>query len=387
MLFQACRLAIAAVMLATMASAGFSQQSQQTAAPSTEAPASKKELIIGTKEAPPFAMKTPDGDWEGISIDLWRRIADQLGLQYRFQEKTLQDLLSGTRDGSLDAAVGALTITAEREKALDFSQPFYETGLSIAVPKGHSTWMAVLESIFSRNLILGVLGLLGVLLIVGTILWLLERRKNDHFNDGPTGFISSLLWSATTAAGHPHHKAPRTIAGELLAILWMLTSVIVISTFTALITSALTTTQLKGSIRGVEDLRSVSVGTVGSSEAADYLNGQRIGYQRFATLEEGLKALKNRELDALVYDRPLLAWQINQGFRDALDLLDPVFDRQTYGIALPAGSTLREPIDQAILGDTRTEWWKRLTFDYLGESPDHRAEPPTETAMFGHGHH
>ena len=35
-----------------------------------------RELVIGTKVAPPFAMKAEDGTWRGISIDLWLRIAD-----------------------------------------------------------------------------------------------------------------------------------------------------------------------------------------------------------------------------------------------------------------------------------------------------------------------
>ena len=38
----------------------------------------QRELVIGTKEAPPFAMKAADGTWNGISVDLWRRVADQL---------------------------------------------------------------------------------------------------------------------------------------------------------------------------------------------------------------------------------------------------------------------------------------------------------------------
>ena len=32
-----------------------------------------RELVVGTKEAPPFAMKAPDGSWTGLSIDLWRQ--------------------------------------------------------------------------------------------------------------------------------------------------------------------------------------------------------------------------------------------------------------------------------------------------------------------------
>jgi ABC-type amino acid transport substrate-binding protein len=53
---------------------------------------SARELVIGTKVAPPFAMKSEDGTWHGIGIDLWRRIAEQRHLRYRFQETTLNDL-------------------------------------------------------------------------------------------------------------------------------------------------------------------------------------------------------------------------------------------------------------------------------------------------------
>src|SRR4029079_12035259 len=63
---------------------------QETAPDASEAPAGagtqdtpggvaagfpRRELIIGTKEAPPFALKHADGTWTGISIELWRDIA------------------------------------------------------------------------------------------------------------------------------------------------------------------------------------------------------------------------------------------------------------------------------------------------------------------------
>ena len=55
---------------------------------------SEKELIVGTKEAPPFVMKRSDGTLYGISIDLWRRVAEQLHLRYHFSEQeTIQALL------------------------------------------------------------------------------------------------------------------------------------------------------------------------------------------------------------------------------------------------------------------------------------------------------
>jgi ABC-type amino acid transport substrate-binding protein len=48
---------------------------------------SGKELVIATKEAPPFVIKRADGTLYGISIDLWRQIAEQMHLRYHFSER------------------------------------------------------------------------------------------------------------------------------------------------------------------------------------------------------------------------------------------------------------------------------------------------------------
>ena len=55
--------------------------------------AQKKELLVATKEAPPFSMKAGDGTWSGISIALWTEIAGELDLRYRFVETDLQEML------------------------------------------------------------------------------------------------------------------------------------------------------------------------------------------------------------------------------------------------------------------------------------------------------
>jgi polar amino acid transport system substrate-binding protein len=85
---------------------------------------SQRELVIGTKQAQPFAMKAADGTWQGISMDLWRRVADQLHLHYRFaEEPDVQELIDGIVAEKFDVAVAALTVTAGREQLLDFTQP------------------------------------------------------------------------------------------------------------------------------------------------------------------------------------------------------------------------------------------------------------------------
>src|ERR1700688_2170210 len=119
----------------------------QTPEAADAAAASQQELVIGTKEAAPFAMKAADGSWSGISIDLWRRIADDLHLHYRLAEEAdVQALIDGVAAGRVDMAGAALAVTGERERVLDFTQAFYVTGLGIAVPAGgEASWRPIIR--------------------------------------------------------------------------------------------------------------------------------------------------------------------------------------------------------------------------------------------------
>lgn len=330
----------------------------------------KRELLIGTKEAAPFAIKAADGTWSGISIDLWRRIADRLGVTYRFQEETLKGLIDKTAAGELDGAIAAITVTAAREQVLDFSQPFYATGLGIAVrSEVQSGWWSLLRGLFSLGFLQAVLALAAVLLAIGLLIWAVERRRNPQFGGNTAkGVGAGFWWSAVTMTTVGYgDKAPVTLAGRLIAIAWMFASIIVISGFTAGITTALTTSQLQGLVRDVGDLPSVRVGTVAGSSSVDYLTRERISFKPFASAAEGLSAVKSGDLDAFVYDRPLLQWMVKKTFSHEVRVLMSVFDDQTYAIALPNGSPLREPIDRALLEAVRSGWWKDNVYHYLGE--------------------
>src|SRR6516225_7065665 len=155
-----------------------------------------RELVIGTKVAPPFVMKSEDGTWRGISIDLWRHIADQAHLHYRFQETTLKGLIDGVADGSLDAGVGALTVTAPRHRVVDFTQPFYSSGLGIAVASDAGiSWWAIIRNVFSLGFFRAAAVLFAISLSVGVILWLIEHRHNEHFGAHRHGLGASVWWS------------------------------------------------------------------------------------------------------------------------------------------------------------------------------------------------
>lgn len=140
MVFHKCL--IAAVSLLAISAAVCTQAQEQ--------PAAGRELKVGVKAAPPFAMKTIGGDWTGISIELWRQIAMELNLSYTFRELDLRGLLEGVADGDLDLAVAALSVTSERENLCDWSHPYHVAGLGIATAPVHQNpWLVVLRNVFS----------------------------------------------------------------------------------------------------------------------------------------------------------------------------------------------------------------------------------------------
>jgi polar amino acid transport system substrate-binding protein len=260
-------------------------------------------------------------------------------------------------------------MTAARARTVDFTQPFYETGLGVAVAGGVSNWLPVLRTFLSFNFLQAVLVLLGIALLVGVLIWFFERHQNDHFGGHPVkGLISGIWWSAVamTQAGAAH-GGPASVAGRMLAVVWMIVSIIALAVFTAGITSAITTHQLQGLVRNVEDLRSLRVGAVAGSSTVDFLDGARVGHRVFDNPTLGLTALQAGRIDAFVYDRPLLTWMVRQNF-SGLQVLSVTFDHQNYAIALPPNSTLRVPLDVAVLEAMTSDWWRQTLYRYLGST-------------------
>jgi ABC-type amino acid transport substrate-binding protein len=146
----------------------------------------------------------------------------------------------------------------------------------------------------------------------------------------------------------------------------MVTSVIVFASFTAALTSQLTLKHLRETVNDERDLRYVRVGAIAGTETTEYLGHEHIAYQIYADVESGLLALQKGRIDALVYDRPLLLWLVNERFSGSLRVLDGTFEPQGYAIALPLGSELRTPINLALLNAIRSDWWQETLLQYLG---------------------
>lgn len=329
----------------------------------------RSELVVGVKSSPPFAYKQDDGTWAGISIELWERVAEDLGLEYQYREAPLADLLNGLTDRELDAVVAAISVTAERSQRVEFCHPHYTTGLGIATNAGGQgdVWQLA-RRIVSKRLLIIVAVMLAIVAVCGLLFWRFEREVNQNLFGGKRrkGIEMGLWWSTILLLGHKG-IVPVSTSGRIVAGAAMLASLAILSVVTGVITSILTVHQLDFGIDDPGDLRHTRVLTVKPSTAADFLQRRRIGYRAVSSVDEALREVSLGRADAVVYDRPLLQYVTANEFSATVQVLSVSFHTQEYAIALTADSPLRKPLNTAILRYRASDEWEESLYRYLGE--------------------
>jgi glutamate transport system substrate-binding protein len=96
------------------------------------------EITIGVKyDVPPFGFLNPQTDEvEGFDVDLGRFIAEELGVEPRFVEAISDNRIPFLERGTVDLILSTMTINAERDMEIDFSEPYYIAQGRILVPQG-----------------------------------------------------------------------------------------------------------------------------------------------------------------------------------------------------------------------------------------------------------
>ena len=83
-----------------------------------------------------------------------------------------------------------------------------------------------------------------------------------------------------------------------------------------------------------------------------------------------MRAIEAGEIEALIFDAPILRYLIHHELKGGLEVLPHTFHREDYGVVLPKGSSLREPINRVLLQKIRGREWQCSLHHYLGGSFD-----------------
>jgi ABC-type amino acid transport substrate-binding protein len=338
----------------------FSQNSGETPRP----------LIVGVMVSPPISMKTAENRWEGFSVELWEAVAQRAGIPFEFLEfSRLGEMLDALEKGTIDV-VPALPVQEWFEATMDFSQSYLKSGLSIAVPARdvEYRWIRVFQSIFSKH-VLKAIGLLMVMsMIFGIIVWFFERRRNNDMFGGKTleGIGHGIWWATVTMTTVGYgDKAPKTTGGRIIALIWMIFSIVFIACLTADITASLTIRDMRGKVTGFHDLFDARVGSIPRSEGFNFLTREGIAPIPFESLQEGLQAVAGRKIDAFVLNEQILKHLVKNEFPGGVQVLSGTYDEYFVSVALKQNSPMRKPINKALLKFMKTQEWAELLNRYF----------------------
>lgn len=333
-------------------------------------------LQIGIYEKPPYAIKNKDGKWEGISVTLWNGITLETGLKYEFLETPFSDIIPSIVSGKLDAAIGEIEINEEAEKKIDFTQSYMISGIGLAVAP--ASWRATMKNIFNDffNWTLGKVALatLAALIATSILIWLVEKKHaSGHFQEGVRGLGSALWFGAVTMSTVGYgDKTPSTLPGRLIAIFWMIFGVILVSVFTATLTSSMSATLANLDINSISDFSRLTCGALRGSESSELLHKIGINVHDYDTTENALVELAKKNIDAVVGDKnTLLYFQKKFALqKPPVHFHIPRFTLSESVLAIPIRDDHPdiEKINQALLKITGSKDWQYVLSMWLGTS-------------------
>lgn len=317
------------------------------------APADVQRLRVGVM---PIASAV---DWTGdqpvgVMIDIWENLAGRLGVETEFlRADTFPSLLELATSGKVDVALGPIAVTEDRERMLDLTHPIFHSGLRIAVRQRNETgFLSAVQSMISWRL-LELLGIVvSLALISGHLLWWFERGRNDHSfpTAYPRGVGEAIWWiMSTIITGGCDDKHVDSLLGRGLAFAWMVGGIGLIAAFTSVLTATITADRVTGTIHGPRDLAGRVVGVQAAAVTDSVMRQRGAIPQEFPSINAALDALELGMVEAVVSENQQLMFLVSQSGRGLIRLVGPVFESFDFGLGLPAGSALREPLNTAIL--------------------------------------
>ena len=308
-------------------------------------------IKIAVKEFPPLVFK----DLKGFCIDIATIISEKHHMHPEFvMVDSVPSLLGAVESGACDMGFAGITITPEREKRVDFSQPFFESGLMIAVRNE-----AFSQISFIGNTLLRVIGLSIALFFVGLtvvahLVWWIERDDQDP-QGFPTayakGIVDAYWWAVVTMSTVGYgDKRPKKNSGRAIAAIWMFIGIIWFAGLTATLSSALTVDRIRhGEISDLPDLYGKNVAVIVDTTSEDFLRYHNVKIVPVHSFDDLLTNLKDGRSDAIVYDAPPLMYAAK--LDPTIKVVGDMFAHQQYGVVFPndGAEALKELFDFEIM--------------------------------------
>ena len=334
-------------------------------------------LTVAVAECPPFVI-VKDGRYSGLGVYLWERIGSETGLDWDYVEyplgKLLETITSEDQTTLPDVGISCTSVTAERERLIDFSHSFNETYTAIAV-RQTTLWSAITGFFISPHVLKALFIVLGIAILIGAVFYLLEHKINKKLFSNQTflgkiiePFIIGLMF---VSSGPIRFYRFKTLTARVLSTILTISSTFLIAAVTAVLASSFTLTAMKTEVRTLDDLRNLEVGALDASTSSAFLSANGVTHKTRPDLDTLVNELDAGELDAIVSDAAFLSYRINKGKQQgkfkSLTVLPNELAAQNYAFILKQDSPLREKINRALLTERVQRDWRDKIREYFGE--------------------
>ncbi len=331
----------------------------------------KERVPVGLYKSPPFVMVDESGAATGMAVDLWKRIADDLNLEFDYTIfNSPKALVDAAASGEVGVAVTNLSITKKRAERVNFTQPWFDAGLRIMTSDASSSSGAVIEGLYSAGY-LQTYGWMVLAVLIATLgITLFDRRFDPNYpkswREGLAEGFYTVMLVATSGKPPPRSKLFGWI-GKVWAGLWLVCGIGVLAYVTSTVTSVMTTIAITSTINNVDDLPGKTIGVFEGSVADEF--AEEIGLDRrvFPGIDEAVAALQNGRVLAVVADAPVLEYYAHTHPNQGLGVVGPIFKPDKYGFALPLDNALTKSITVTLLRLKEEGVVEDLRVQYFGK--------------------
>jgi len=319
------------------------------------ASAEQKAFTVATRNLAPFVMT--DGNLKsGFTIDIIEEIAKRNDWKLNYVDfPSVAEQLKAVADKRADFAAAAISVTSERSKQFDFTQPIMSGGPQIMIPAGTGEpttpgLVDFLKLLFSKTVLFWLLAAMAISLVPAHIVWLLERRHPESMVSKSyfPGILQAFRWGVGSLAAAAD-DAPHQSVARLLAVLWGFVCIVFVAYYTATLSANFTVGKIDAQIKGPSDLIGKRVCTIDKTTSSKALDRFGVKYEGVKAIDDCYKGIRDDTFDAVVYDSPVLTYYATQTAPGTVDLVGAVLQPEDYGIAFPNESPLREDADETLL--------------------------------------
>jgi len=334
--------------------------------------AKERPLTVNVEITPPCVM-TEGTNYTGFDIELWEEIARELELAFVYNETDLGGIFANLVDGHADVAFSCITVTDEREKIVDFSHHYLDSGLRIMVL--NKTKFSIAESVKSiySPIVFKSLAYIGLFIVIcGHVFWWVERgHKYISTNYFPGIFLSFWYVLVTMTTVGYGDIVPRSWIGRMMAFLVMIIGIGIFGWTIAQLSSAITLQTLHSDITSHWDLRDKWVATVEGTTSVAALEKLGAVVVPARTIDQAYEKLLKNEVKAVVFDSPTILYYARNKGAGKVSVVGPLFDIQYYGFLFPQGSELRESVNRALLKLRNKGTYEKLHNKWFGTYVNH----------------